>query len=298
MPRFLSTGNAVVDIMVRPVDGLRWGETALVESLRQSVGGNGANTAYALARLGNPVRLIASVGRDALGDFVVDYLRSGGVDTGGVRRSDAPTGATVGLVRSDGGRTFLHSLGASAGVLVSPEELARELPGCIHYHLAAPFRLTRMRPTMPDLLRTARAAGLTTSLDTQWDPEGRWLQDIGPCLPHTDYFFANEDEFRMLTGTGDPAEAAGILLRQGASTVVLKLEARGCAVYAGGAEIRCPALDVPVVDTTGAGDCFVAGFLHRAVRGAGLREAAEFANSIAARAIQSLGATEALRMAL
>jgi sugar/nucleoside kinase (ribokinase family) len=195
-------------------------------------------------------------------------------------------------VNAAGARTFLHCLGVSGEILITPEEIAEAARGRAHYHLGAPFRLARMRGRQHHLLCAARAAGLKTSLDTQWDPDGKWMEEIGPCLPWADYFFANEDEFRMLAATDQPAEAARFLQRHGAAVVVLKLGARGCAVYTGTEEILCPALEVTVVDTTGAGDCFVGAFLDCVTRGVALREAARFACEIAACSIQRLGATE------
>jgi len=280
----LCSGNLVLDILVRPVDRLTWGATTLVESIEQHLGGNGANTSYALAKLGIPTRVLGMVGEDPFGEFVMERLRSAGVDTGGVRRSRAPTATTVVLVDGRGERLFLHHLGSSAEVWF--DDFAGELGrGLSHYHLASPFGLPRLRPLQPEMLRMARAAGLTTSIDTHWDSTGRWLEDLGPCLPHTDILFMNEDEARMLAGSSDTRAL-------GATTVVLKLSRRGCAVFAPEGETRCPAFEVPVVDTTGAGDCFVGGFLAAVERGASYADAARFANAVAALAIQKLGAVE------
>jgi sugar/nucleoside kinase (ribokinase family) len=84
----------------------------------------------------------------------------------------------------------------------------------------------------------------------------------------------------MVTGHVDPRPAADVLLGRGARTAILKLGARGCAVYTGGHEILSPAFAVPVKDTTGAGDCFVGAFLSARLRGASLAEAARFANAV------------------
>src|SRR5581483_2280205 len=118
------------------------------------------------------------------------------------------------------------------------------------------------------------AAGLTTSLDTNWDPRGAWMEDLAPCLPGLDFLFMNEDESRMVAAT--PAD----ILSRGVRTFVLKLGPRGCAVYTTDRMIVSPAFEVPVKDTTGAGDCFVAGFLAAHSRGASLDEAARFANAV------------------
>jgi ribokinase len=235
------------------------------------------------------VRLLGTAGRDSFGDYVLGQLAAAGVDTGGLRRSEAATAATVVLVRSGGERLFLHRIGCGAEVDISPDELVRECAGFAHYHLASPFGLPLLRPRQPELLRRAREAGLTTSIDTHWDSSGLWLEDLAPCLPHTDILFANEDEAHMLAGDGDP----GVVLRgAGARAVVVKLGARGCAVFTEEGEVRCPAYEVPAVDTTGAGDCFVGGFLAALAKGADYAAAARFANAVAALSIQRLGAVE------
>src|ERR1700736_1394096 len=110
----LCTGNMVLDILVRPVElSSDWTGTAVVESIEQGLGGNGANSAYTLGRLGIPVRLVGMVGADSFGDFVLAKLASAGVDISGIRRSTAPTATSVVLVKAGGERRFLHRLGSS-----------------------------------------------------------------------------------------------------------------------------------------------------------------------------------------
>jgi len=142
----------------------------------------------------------------------------------------------------------------------------------------------------PEILRRARAAQLTTSLDTNWDAAGRWMQTLEPCLPDLDILFMNEDEALHITGTSDPELGAKVVLDRGVRIAVMKLGGRGCAIYTGTDEIVCPAFDVVAKDTTGAGDSFVAGFLAARQRGASWAEAGRFANAVAALSVQSLGA--------
>jgi sugar/nucleoside kinase (ribokinase family) len=295
MPGIVCSGNLVLDILVRPVDQVLWGATTVVESIEQQLGGNGANTSFTLARLGIAVRLLGMVGADPFGDYLLARLCEAGVDTSGVRRSRGPTAGSVVLVKSDGDRLFLNRPGSSAEMFLEPGDFAAACRGMSHYHLGSPFGLPRLRPVQPELLRQARAAGLTTSLDTHWDSQGRWMADLGACLPHVDILFANEDETRMLTGTSLPSESARLLHDRGARTVVLKLSRSGCAVFTPEREVHSPAFRVSVVDTTGAGDCFAAGFLAALQRGGSWEEAARFANAVAALAIQRLGAVEGVR---
>src|ERR1700730_17653293 len=193
MSGVLCCGNLVLDILVRPVDTFPWGTTTLVESIEQHLGGNGASTSYTLGKLGVPVQLAGMIGADAFGDVLVRKLGSAGVDTRLIARSPAPTATTIALGNSSGNRMFLHLLGASAEAFSEPFEFTPEVThGMSRFHLASVFGLPRLRPHTADLLRRARAAGLATSVDTQWDTRGRWMEDLALCLPFTDLLFMNE----------------------------------------------------------------------------------------------------------
>lgn len=290
MKGVVCSGAVIHDTLVRPVENPQWGTTTIVETIEQHIGGNAANTSIALATLGVPVRAVAAVGPDESGRFVLDALTRAGVDTRAVAKLDAPTAATVGLVNGAGNRMFLHRPGVSAVRFAAPLDFPSGLiEGMAHYHLASLFILPNFRPHAPASLASARAAGLTTSLDTNWDPRGRWIADLGPCFPELDFLFMNEDEARMVAAT--PAE----ILERGVRTLVLKLGPRGCAVHTAAGETLVPAFDVPVKDTTGAGDCFVAGFLAAWLRGAALKEAGRFANAVGGLAVQCVGATSGVR---
>jgi sugar/nucleoside kinase (ribokinase family) len=290
MKGVICSGAVIHDTVVRPVEEPQWGTTTIVETIEPHVGGNAANTSIALATLGVPVRLMGAVGPDEPGRFVTSALRRAGVETDALSVVSAATAATVALVNRAGARQFLHRPGASAVAFSAPLEFAPELlEGMAHYHLASLFILPNFRPHAPETLARARHAGLTTSLDTNWDPRGMWMRDLAPCLPDLDFLFMNEDEARMI---GVDAKA---VLALGVRVAVMKLGPLGCAIYTGEREVRCPAFDVPVKDTTGAGDCFVAGFLAAHLRGASLAEAGRFANAVGAFSVQCVGAATGVR---
>ncbi len=285
----------MLDILVRPVVEPGWGKTTWVDTIEQQLGGNGANTSYTLALLGVPARLMSVIGADAFGDKVLGILQSSGVDTSSIERSTEPTPTTVVLVHTDGKRALLHRPGASRHAFDSPIEFGPEVTaGCTRFHLANVFPLPKLQPHAADLLRRARASGLSTSIDTGWDAQGRWMAILGDCLPHTDLLFVNEDEAKQLTGSDDPERAAEILQRHGVRDVVVKLGAVGCLV-ASSRTFHVPAFSVPVVDTTGAGDCFAGGFLAALQRGFNYEDAARFANAVGALSVQALGGVTGLR---
>ncbi len=292
-PGVLCFGNLVVDTLVGPLrEPPRYESTLWVESLEQHTGGNGANTSYAIAKLGVPVRLAGFAGRDAFGDFVTARLSEIGVDTKFVQRVDLPTAATVALVNQQGSRALLHRPGASTIAFEAIPEFTPELlAGCTAFHLANPFALPHVRRHGPEMLRRAREAGLRTSMDTGWDSRGEWMGVVGPCLPFVDLLFVNEDEAQRLTGAADAVLASQALQNGGARTVVVKLGDRGCVVDGE----HVPGCCVEVVDTTGAGDAFAGGFVAGLQRGMSLFDAARLANAIGALCVTRLGSTAGLR---
>ena len=286
----LCSGSIVFDILARPVNEVRWGTTNLIETIEYHVGGNGANTTIALASLGVPARLIGTVGNDDQARLVCSRLQAAGVDTRWLRAANAPTAASIAIVNQSGERMFLHRLGASSEAFSTAVDFpAAVVEGMSHYHLASLFVLPRLREHARETLIRARRARLTTSLDTNWDPQGHWMRDLAPCLPLLDFLFVNEDEARMITGASSPADAAPVLLSKGVRVLVIKLGASGCAIHTADNAIGCPGFAVDAKDTTGAGDCFVAGFLASSLRGDSLAEAGRFANAVAAKSVEKIG---------
>jgi len=150
-------------------------------------------------------------------------------------------------------------------------------------------------PTAKLLLR-ARDAGVITFLDVVWDDTGRWMELIGPSLPYIDYFVPSLPEAQEITGLGDPADAARALIDHGVSTVGIKMGADGCLVMTDeGQVIRLPAFQVDVVDATGAGDAFAAGFIAGIWQDWPLEKVARLANAVGALCVTGLGATGGVR---
>lgn len=290
----LCAGNLTQDILAWPVDEVVFNTTVWVDDLITSLGGNGANTACAIGLLGGRVRLTGMVGQDARGDALLDQLRAAGVDAV-LARSPLPTPATVVIVRSDGARSFLHRPGASREAFAGGLEFTQELAaGCSHFHLANPFSMPNIRKHAPAVLARAKAAGLTTSLDTGWDAFGDWLKIVGPCFENLDLLFVNAEEAEKLSGRGSETEAAEFFREHGVRNTVVKLGAGGCAVFDSRECVRVPAFRVHVVDSTGAGDCFAGAFLAALQRGMPVPEAARFANAVGALNVECPGATTGL----
>ena len=246
----------------------------LVGGISLVIGGSAAITAVAAARLGLRVALAAAVGADPAGRFMLDQLAASGVDVGAVVvRDDAPTGMTVALSRG-GDRAILTALGAVA-TLTATDVPASLLAGARHVHASSWFLLQDcLGPGLAALLSAARSAGVTTSLDTNWDPSGRWGDELlTAAIAEADMLLPNEAEALRLSGADDLDNAIGALLAAGPRRVVVKLGERGAICADGTTRQRVSMPPVPPVDTTGAGDCFNAGLIAGLLDGLSLAEA-------------------------
>jgi sugar/nucleoside kinase (ribokinase family) len=287
-------GILVADVVGHPLQTAPdSGRLVLVDEMALHTGGCALNAATGLARLGLPVEVIGRVGTDPFGDFLLWAMSERGIGTRGVSRDpEIGTSATMVMVAPDGERRFVHYIGANARLRPDEVDVAL-LTGASILHVAGALVLPGLdgRP-MAALLQTARSAGVITFLDTVWDDTGRWMNLLGPSLPYTDYFVPSLAEAQALTGLNDPDDVARALLDRGVDTVGLKMGSAGCLVVSGtGERLRLPAFDVPVIDSTGAGDAFAAGFMAGVWLGWSLEQTARLANAVGALCVTGTGAS-------
>lgn len=275
-------GDVNPDILVVDADPVpAFGQVEkLVGTIRLTVGGSSAITACGLARLGLRVAHGGIIGDDLLGRAVLEALHAYGVDVSTISVDAAiPTGATVHLCRGDD-RALLTATGTIDRLRA--EDVPREiLDKARHIHAGSTAIQPRLRPGLPALFREARAAGASSSFDTNWDPEQRW-DGIDGLLATADAFFPNGREASLISGVSDPLEAAHALVARGRGAgraedagpliVAVKLGAAGALVVRGDEALHLPADRVTVVDSTGAGDSFDAGFICGMVAGRPLEE--------------------------
>lgn len=284
----------VADVLGKPLKSIpEPGRLVLVEEMSLHTGGCAVNAATALARLGVPVEIVGKVGSDPFGEFLLSELKKRGIGVEGVSKDKtAGTSATMVMVDPDGERRFVHYIGANA--MLTIEDIDEDLiTGKSILHIAGSLVLPGIdgEPTS-ELLQFAREKGLITFLDTVWDDTGRWNELMRPCLPFIDYFVPSLPEAQEITQLDDPIEVARSLINDGVGTVGLKMGPDGCLVMsADGVIIRYPAYTVEVVDATGAGDAYAAGFIAGIWKGWQLEETALFANAVGAMCVTGLGAS-------
>ncbi len=231
----------------------------LVDEARLVIGGSGAITACGAARLGLRTAIVGVVGDDIFGRFMLEGLAERGVDVSGcVVDPERPTGISVVLSRPED-RATLTSPGTIAALraeLVDRDLLRRAR----HVHVSSYFLQRGLAEDLPALFDEARAAGATTSIDPNHDPAERWDAGLLDVLPHTDLFLPNSAEARAIGGSEDVDIAAEVLAER-ARVVAVKFGQGGGLAVAGEEAVRSEAIPADVVDTTGAGDSFDAGFI-------------------------------------
>ncbi len=296
MPQVVCLGIIVVDISARPVDEMpEKGLLKMTQQVSIGLGGHATNSGRCLSKLGREVAVMGCIGDDELGDLALQELDRHGIDTTGIyRTSVAGTSATIVLIDSSGERSFIHAVGADGEI--RPEQLDMDLITSAEvFYMAGALAMPGFDgPPQAQVMAAAQDAGATTVLDVVWDASGQWLEVLGPALEHTDIFLPSLVEAQQISGRQDPTEVAKFFLDRGIKIIGLTKGEQGAEVYtATSAEV--PAYQVDVVDGTGAGDAFTAGFIHGYLEGWDLERTARFASAMGALATTAVGTTTGIK---
>ena len=264
----LTIGDINVDLILNGMKSLPvLAKEILSESMELTIGGSSTIFAINASSLGSKVAFMGMVGDDPYGRFMTEGLTSRGVNVDRVMRSsEHATGATI-VLNYDEERANVTYQGTMA--VFSLDDVDRKaFEEAKHLHVSSIFMQPGLLPHATRLFKEAKNAGMTTSLDPQWDPAEKWNLDLEELLPHVDVFLPNEIEFSKLTGGVATEEALGRLSPY-ANMVVVKRGSRGSLLWNRGSVVELEAFkNEAVVDAIGAGDSFDAGFIHLYVKGA------------------------------
>ncbi len=285
----LVLGEINPDVVVRAADPRpAFGQVErLVDSIDLVIGSSSAIFACGTARLGLRTAFVGVVGDDPFGRFMLEAMAARGVDVAACRVERAvPTGASV-ILTSGTDRAILTAMGTTP--LLRDEDIPEGLIArARHLHVGSLFLLDALRPSLAARLAAARGQGLTTSADCNWDPRDTWDGGLWEILRETDVFLPNAAEATRIARTDDIEAAARALVAAGPRVVAVKCGTDGAiAVERDGTLTRVPSLAVNAVDTTGAGDCFDAGFICGFLAGRTVREC--LALGVAAGSLSTLG---------
>jgi sugar/nucleoside kinase (ribokinase family) len=232
----------------------------LLDNVNLTIGSSAAIFACGAARLGLRTAFVGKVGDDTFGHFMIEALTARGIDTSGVViDSTIKTGLSVILSRRTD-RAILTYLGSIAA-LRFPEIDLTLLRRARHLHLGSFFLLDALRPDIPKLFGTARSFGLSVSLDTNYDPAEKWNGNLMEALAQVDIFLPNETELLCISRENE-VQASLQKLSEQVPLIALKRGAEGALAQQGTESYSAQSIAVEVVDTTGAGDSFDAGFIY------------------------------------
>jgi sugar/nucleoside kinase (ribokinase family) len=262
----------------------------LLDSAALAIGSSSAIFACGAARLGLKVAFIGVCADDVFGRFMLDEMQQRGVDVSNVIvRRDRQTGLSV-ILNNFADRAILTHPG------LIPELQASDIADSLlsrarHLHVASYFLQTKLQPDLPVLFQRARSLGLTTSLDTNYDPSEQW-RGFDELLSVTNVFLPNETEAKSLTAAENADEAANRLGSK-VEMAAIKLGKDGALGISKGRKVRVESIPVNVVDTVGAGDSFDAGFIYGYLNGWELEKSLRLACVCGALSTQAAGGTAA-----
>lgn len=273
-----------------------------VRHFSRYLGGSSANIAVGLARLGMRVGLLGCVGRDALGDFLVDFLEAEGVETRHVHKIEGYQSSLCLTEISPPDRfpqVFYRKEAADTRVALGKEELEYLCGARMFVTNGTSLCASPARESTYRALERARAAGVKVVLDVDYRAMSwRSAADAGLAvwlaLPWVDILIGNDEELRLVADRDDLAAAVHLLRARGLPVLVSKLGHRGTELYAGKEKLFLPPCPVKVVSTIGAGDGFAAGFLYGVLKGMPWRDCLRYGNAAAAIVVSRLSCSEAM----
>jgi sugar/nucleoside kinase (ribokinase family) len=291
-PRVASLGVHIVDILARPVATPPMaGGRHEVDEVRITAAGTAAGTGADLAKLGIETLVLGAIGDDDLGELLVQKLRRHAVDTTRlVRKQGLQTSVSILLIGHDGERQIVLRLpGANSHLSLEDIDFDAIAEADLLHVGGVDVLGDFAGEPLVEVMRFARSRGIPTSLDVLVSCDERTAERLAPAFQYADYFLPNAEQLQGMTGCSDPSEAAAALRRLGVGCVAATLGAEGSLVASDRGEARLPAFDVPVIDTTGCGDAYAAGFIVGVLSGWSEAAAGWLGTAAAALVVQGLG---------
>jgi len=294
MTRFdvVGFGALNVDLLFKVNRLARAEEESFIQDYTEACGGSAANTTVGLARLCCKVGFIGKVAGDREGKLQLDCFSAEGVDTNGIIKAEqGKSGAVLGFVDKKGARALYINSGVNDTIKF--EEIKPDYASQAKFLHLTSFVGEKSLQTQKQLLNT-----LPSDVKVSFDPGAVYARKgysaIEPIIKKTYVLMPNSFELEQLTGESDYCKGADFMIGRGVKIVAVKLGSAGCYVTDGRERLRIEPFKVKVVDTTGAGDAFCAGFLYGLIKNKSLSECGRLANFVASRCIMEMGARAGL----
>lgn len=287
----LCVGLLVGDIIVSPVSkNIMEIDTCPIQRIGYFTGGDALNAAVALSRLSKKVKAVGVVGDDVMGHLIMENACREGVDMSGVIMGGAPTSTSIVLSENNGERHFAFLHGANE-LLAEHMILDQDLQASQIIYVGSAMALKSLDGNgLARLLERAKGMGKLTAFDCTFDKDGLWLHKIKKALRFTDIFIPSYEEAAAITGKTDPPEMARFFSGYGLRVFGVKLGAAGSYLTDFVNDFHISAFPANVTDTTGAGDCYMAGFLAAYPESRDAGEAGVFASAAAKFCVEAMGA--------
>lgn len=290
-------GAININLALRPVDKSMFErDVTRISDFGMTLGGDAMNEAITAAHLDNRVLLCGKVGDDAFGSQVLRQAQQHGIDISGVVRGKGEcTAVGTQLISERGDRRIVSFRGAIESYVL--EEVPMDLIRQAAILSIGSFNMLKCLegPGITAILREAKNAGLITSADSMSDTYGFSFELLKPHFPYLDYFIPSYEEAVTMSGERKPARIAAFFRKLGCGNVVIKMGADGCYIQNNQFDAAIAACPTRPIDTTGAGDNFVAGFLTAVKQGMDLLAAARYGNAVAAISVQHMGSSGAIQ---
>lgn len=298
-PAVICIGAAIVDILLQPVGKHIFEAVSYpIDRIAMTIGGDAINEATIISRLGHRVLLMSRIGKDTVGNFILEACEKDNIDASGLRVDEQiETSLNVGLITADGERTFVTNRNGSLWKTNIEDVDFSRFKEARLLSLASIFNNPLLNgAALVKIFQEAKKCNLLICADMVKARVGETLDDIREALSYVDYFFPNYEEATVLTGHSDPAAIAASLLDCGVKHVILKTGKKGCFIKTADLELEIPAMPgITPIDTTGAGDNFASGFISALLDGKSVADCAKFANATASIAVEYVGATSGVR---
>ena len=293
--KVVSLGIHILDVLGRPVTQIPPGQNlALLEEIRVTVAGTAAGASVDMAKLGMDVIAMGALGQDEIGHMVVSTMQRYGINTDSlVRKPGVQTSATMLPIRPNGERPALHVIGAN-GVFELGDVNWAAIAGaqCLHVGGTSLMETFDGEPAC-HVMTFAKEKGLITTWDFIGVPKPNLAEMIAHSLPYIDYFMPNIEEAQMISGLQDRRQMQQFFFDRGAKTIIFKMGAFGSAIATQLEgqiqEMRLPAFRVSVVDTTGCGDAYCAGFITGLSKGWSVQDSAQLGSACGSLVASGLG---------
>lgn len=288
-------GAAIVDIPLRPVSRDIFDiESYPIDDISMTVGGDAMNEATIISRLGFKTGIIAAIGDDAAGQFILRSCKKDNIDVEGITIDPSiNTSMNIGLVTADGERTFITNRNGSLWKENIEHVNFDKMKKAKILSLASIFNCPLLDgKTLVKIFKAAKEEGMIITADMIMPRLGETLEDIREALSYVDYFFPNFDEACLMTNETEEEKVADVLYGCGVKNVIMKIGKRGCYIRNAEGSMIVPACKgITAIDTIGAGDNFASGFIAGILQGKDIRECGIYANCTAAISVQYGGAT-------